>query len=193
MIDIFLSASVPLPERNRHFFETADVIAIREAVKALVEIVLPVGRITFGGHPAITPLISLFIKEAGLNHDRLTIFQSRYFEDLLPQENELFHDVRLVDAVANDRESSLLAMRRAMIVSRSFTSAVFIGGMEGVIDEANLVSLLRPNTKLLPVASTGAAAADMYRKSDYPRDYNDDLTYVTLFRRHLLDGSEFRG
>lgn len=43
MIDVFLSASVPLPDRNRVFFDTADVLAIREAIKALIEVV-QIGR-----------------------------------------------------------------------------------------------------------------------------------------------------
>jgi hypothetical protein len=66
MTDIFLSASVPLPDWDHRFFETADVLSIREAIKALVETALPTGRITCGGHPAITPLLALFVREAGL-------------------------------------------------------------------------------------------------------------------------------
>lgn len=97
MIDVFLSASVPLPERNRHYFETADVLAIREAIKALVEVVLPVGRITCGGHPAITPLLAFFVQEAGLDRNHLTIFQSRFFEHILPDENSQFQDIRIVE------------------------------------------------------------------------------------------------
>jgi hypothetical protein len=42
MIDVFLSASVPLPNRHPRFFETADVLGIREAVKALADVVLPI-------------------------------------------------------------------------------------------------------------------------------------------------------
>ena len=74
MIDIFLSASVPLPNRDRKYFETADVFLIREAIRSLVEVVLPRGHITFGGHPAITPLMSLYAKTANLGSDRITIF-----------------------------------------------------------------------------------------------------------------------
>jgi len=33
--NIFLSASIPLPERDPKYYETADVIAIRDAVIAL--------------------------------------------------------------------------------------------------------------------------------------------------------------
>lgn len=185
MIDILLSASVPLPNRNRHYFDTADVLSIREAIKALVEVVLPIGRITFGGHPAITPLIALFVREAGLERNRLTVFQSRFFEAILPDANAEFHDVRLVDSVDGDREASLLAMRSEMILSRPFRAAIFIGGMEGLVQEATLIGELQPNCEMLPIASTGAAAADVYRAGQYPPELESELTYATLFRRHL--------
>lgn len=82
----------------------------------------------------------------------------------MPQANDQFHDVRFVDEVAGDRDQSLLAMRSAMILSRPFRAAVFIGGMEGLIEEAALVRQLRPECELLPIASTGGAAADIYSK-----------------------------
>lgn len=190
MIDILLSASVPLPNRDRHYFETADVLLIRESIKALVEIVLPIGRITFGGHPAVTPLIALFVREASLERDRLTVFQSRYFDGKLPEANNEFHDVRFVDSVAGDREASLLAMRSAMIMSRQFRAAVFIGGMEGVVHEAALIRELRPECVILPIASTGAAAADVFREGNYPPELQSELTYTTLFRRQLVGQSK---
>lgn len=84
MIDVFLSASVPLPSRDRQFFESADVLAIREALKALAEVVLPEGHLTCGGHPAITPLLALFVRERGLSKERVTIFQSEFFASQFP-------------------------------------------------------------------------------------------------------------
>ena len=65
MRHIFLSASVPLPERNSVYFDTADVFLIREAIRSLIEVIIPVGAITFGGHPAITPLVSLYLDNTG--------------------------------------------------------------------------------------------------------------------------------
>ena len=65
MINVFLSASVPLPDRNPRFMKMADVIAIRKSVKALVTEVIPKGVIVFGGHPAITPLIALLLRGLG--------------------------------------------------------------------------------------------------------------------------------
>lgn len=39
--NIFLSASIPLQERDPGYIETADIIAIRDAVIALTTVVLP--------------------------------------------------------------------------------------------------------------------------------------------------------
>jgi len=188
MIDVFLSASIPLPKRDAAFFASADILNIREALKALVEVLLPHGRITFGGHPAITPLISLFIEEAKLDRGRLTVFQSRYFEGQFPAANNEFYDVRLIDAVPGDRESSLSAMRSAMVESRKFKAAVFIGGMQGVIDEALHFSRVHPAARMIPIASTGAAAARIFDHGKFAEEFRTNLTYPTLFRRHLIAG-----
>jgi hypothetical protein len=186
MIDVFLSASVPLPERDRRFFDTADVLLIREAVKALVEVVLPVGRITCGGHPAITPLLALFAREANLGRDQLTIFQSDLFDDTLPVENAEFADVRMVAAVAGSYEASLTAMREEMVASRRFSAAVVVGGMEGVLEEVEIFSRLHPEAVVLPIASTGAAAAIVHEQGGYDEDLATNLTFASLFRRRLL-------
>lgn len=186
MIDIFLSASVPLPDRNRIFFDTADVLAIREAIKALVEVVLPIGRITCGGHPAITPLMALFSREANLDRNRVAIYQSEFFKGRLPPELAEFVDVHMVPAVDNNREASLTAMRRAMIESQSFNAAVIIGGMEGIYEEHNLFVEHHPNAAVLPLSTTGAAARVVYQQGEYDSIFARDRTYSSLFRRKLL-------
>lgn len=191
MIEVFLSASVPLPDRNRIFFETADVLAIREAIKSLVEVVLPRGRITCGGHPAITPLLAFCVREAELSADRVTIYQSRLFEGRLPPELADFIDVRMVDAVGTDRARSLTAMRRAMIGSRPFSAGVFVGGMEGIFEESNLFAELHPSAPILPLSTTGAAAAVLYKNGSYDPELARNRTYSSLFRRRLLPSDEW--
>jgi hypothetical protein len=193
MIDVFLSASIPLPTRNRVFFETADVLLIREAVKALVEVVLPTGRITFGGHPAITPMIALFVRDAGLDSDRLTIFRSQFFAREYPPDNQGFVDVRLIPAVSENREASLFAMREAMLSSRRFAAAVLIGGMEGIFDELTIFHRLHPAAVVLPLASTGAAAAIVHKEGNFDPTLASDLTYASLFRRRLPSLSDPTG
>lgn len=193
MIDVFLSASVPLPQRDRLFFETADILAIREAIKALVEVVLPVGRITCGGHPAITPLLALFVREARLESKGITIFQSALFTGKMPPEISDFVDVRIVPAVGSDRKASLTAMREAMLASRNFATAVIIGGMEGVFEELDIFLRRQPRAPVLPLASTGAAAAIIHQNGEYDEQLSRDLTYSSLFRRRLPWDGEMPG
>jgi len=185
MIDVFLSASVPLPERDRRFFDTADVLAIREAVKALVEVVLPVGRITCGGHPAITPLLALFAHQAHLGPERITIFQSSLFAGRMPEAIKEFVDLRIVPSMGEDRAASLTAMRQQMIASRAFVAAVVIGGMEGVFEEVELFVQQHPHALVLPLAATGAAAAIIHRQGKYEEQLAHERTFPSLFRRRL--------
>ena len=184
-MDVFLSASVPSRDRSPRYFESADVLLIREAVKALIEVVLPRGRLVFGGHPAITPLIALFVQQLGLESSRLTVFQSAAFQPEFPEALSEFYDVRVIDA-NGDRELSLGEMRVEMLSSRSFHAGVFIGGMDGVLDEARLFRLMHPSAKFLPVASAGGAARVLYQEvAGLPISLSRELTYRTLFRRLL--------
>ena len=134
-MNIFLSASIPLPERDPKYIGTADVIAIRDSVLALASVVLPQFRLVWGGHPSITPLIAQvlhhFDKEAN-NH--VTLYQSLHFERYFPLENEsVAHIVKTQDM--GSREESLLEMRTQMIRDNQFVAGFFIGGMEGVEEE----------------------------------------------------------
>ena len=56
----------------------------------------------------------------------VVLYQSRYFEELFPEENKHFANVEYVEAVEGDREASLLAMRRAMLSRPDLEAAVFI-------------------------------------------------------------------
>ena len=114
---IFLSASVPLPSRNAVYFDTADVIAIRDAVRALTMVVTEQNiQLVFGGHPAISPMIRLQISQTGAPvGERVIMYQSRYFERVFPDDNAAFEHVEMIDAVPGDREASLASMRAAML------------------------------------------------------------------------------
>ena len=188
MIRVFLSASVPLPDRDPRFMATADVVAIREAIKALVGEVIPQGLIVFGGHPAITPLIALLLRELGGEaRHRLILYQSAFFAGQFVQENDEFINLRVIPAVQNSRELSIEAMRSRMIEDTAFDVGVFIGGMEGVLEEFNLFRGRHPQARLWPIASTGAAAKELFEMNDRPRPdlFLEEMTYPTLFR-HLL-------
>jgi hypothetical protein len=186
---IFLSASVPLPERDAKYFETADVIAIRDSIRALITAVLPSARIVFGGHPAITPMIRMMLRNIGRSpKNHIALYQSRFFEAQFPTDNEAFEDVVLVDA-AESLESSLLKLRRAMIGSHDFAAGIFIGGMDGVEHEYRLFREIHPNKPAYPIASTGAAAKLVFDQNCPDKRYLlTDLHYLSLFRRLLITG-----
>jgi len=188
MIEVFLSASIPLPNRDQAFLRTADVVAIREAVKALVGEVIPRGRLVFGGHPAITPLLAALLRGAGAEaRRRVVLYQSAFFKERFIQENDEFVDVRLIPAVRNSRKRSIAAMRSRMLRDTRFDAGIFIGGMEGVLEEFDLFRELHDSAPAWPIASTGAAALQLFEANDRPQSnlLLDELTYPTLFRNLL--------
>jgi len=100
----------------------------------------------WGGHPAITPLLWSAAQAVGVEYTvAVELFQSRLFQKVLPAENKHFANVTLVNAVGEDQEKSLLAMREAMLTSTEFEAAVFIGGMHGILDEHKLFVSHWPN------------------------------------------------
>lgn len=187
MLSVFLSASIPLPDRDARYWQTADVIAIRDSVRALISVVVPTGQIVFGGHPAITPLIRLLVRGMVVDvRPHVILYLSRFFEQKFTPEVAEFEDVHLVDAVAGDEAASLTAMRRTMIHSHEFDAGVFLGGMEGVEREYQMFRVIHPDKPAFPIASTGAAARLIF--DEFARDQVEllsDLRYLSLFRRLL--------
>lgn len=192
MITVFLSASVPLPGRDERFLRTCDVIAVREAIKGLVEVMVQQGTLVFGGHPAITPMVALLMRSYGAEaKKRVVLYQSEYFAKRLPQENDEFIDLRLIPAQSKSRKRSLDRMRRRMIEDTNFDAAVFIGGMEGVLEEYELFKKHHPNARLWPIASTGAAAREIFVSEGRPQAdlLLSEMTYATLFRELATQAS----
>lgn len=198
--NIFLSASIPLPERDSKYIDTADIIAIRDAVIALTTVVLPHHRLIWGGHPSITPLVYYVMLKLNLNiQDHVTIYQSKFFEKYFPEDNNKFNNVILTDIIGNDREKSLLHMRKRMLEEHEFAAAVFIGGMEGIDGdkekdiegEYKMFVDRHPNAFLLPIASTGGATKIIY-DTVFPEELKNerfvkDYGYMSLFQKFLLD------
>lgn len=217
MKNIFLSASIPLPDRHPKYYDTADMIAIRDAVIALATIALPYHRIIWGGHPSITPLIYYVIERVIFNNlkrddweielsdeekelinrrlkkqiqKHVTLYQSLYFKDRFPEDNGKFENIVFAENIG-DIPSSIQHMRYRMLSENKFAAAVFIGGMDGIEVEFNIFRELHPDALLLPVASTGAATEIVY-KNILPDEYKNerlvkDYGYVSLFQKLLMD------
>lgn len=191
MKNIFLSASIPLPERHAKYYETADIIAIRESLIALTSIVLPHHRLIWGGHPSITPLVNYVMGKMNLNiQEHVKIYQSLFFKDIFPADNNKFENIEFTENMG-DIHSSIQRMRERMFTENEFAAAVFIGGMDGIEVEYNMFKELHPDALLLPIASTGAATKIVYDSlptGEFKEErLLNDYGYTSLFQKLLID------
>lgn len=218
MKNIFLSASIPLPESDSLYYDSADIIGIRDAVIALASLVIGRYRIIWGGHPSITPLINYVIeriiqnridfnildtsnseeqKETLFNRlkkeisDHVIIYQSLYFKDEFPEDNEQFENIVFTDDTG-DKHSSLQLMRDKMLSGKDFAAAVFIGGMEGIEIEYKMFKEQYPNALIIPIASTGAATKIVYDNllpTDESKNerFLKDYAYTSMLQKYLID------
>jgi SLOG cluster3 family len=186
MSAIFLSASVPVPGRG-DYFESADPFLIQLAVRELLTLALGRRRIVWGGHPAITPMVWTVCEDLGVSYaDAVALYQSRFFEEVFPEENARFANVTFTNAIDNDKEKSLLAMRRAMLSRTDLSAAVFIGGMEGILAEHRLFTELHPTAKVLAVTSPGGAARDLaLQLGAQSQQQIENVDFANMFWREL--------
>ena len=141
---VFLSASVPNEERAERYNRIEDAaFEIEQAVISLARAVFSEGgRLVFGGHPAISPLVAMVVGEyreprfAESAEERRSapaeIYQSRAFEGYLPDDTLLMYrlgyaSIHWVDAIDDERfnpdapaehvqcASSLRRMRETML------------------------------------------------------------------------------
>lgn len=186
--NIFLSASIPLPERDAKYYETADVIAIRDAVLALCTSVLPNYRLVWGGHPSITPLINYVLLKLNMDiQDHVLLYQSKFFEEYYPEDNDKFKNI-IQTPISGGRESSLRLMRELMLGDKKFEAGIFIGGMEGIEQEYRMFKEFHPKAITIPLASTGAAAKMIYDNNiNMNERFLHDYAFSSVFQDFLID------
>lgn len=192
---IFLSASVPDPKRSPDYAKSADTVAITAAVTALVYVALGRRTIIWGGHPAVTPMISVVAESMGVDYGKwVKLYQSKFFEADFPEDNARFKNVVFTEVVEGDCEKSLRHMRERMFRENKFKFAVFIGGMGGILDEFSLFRQMQPKAKCVPLLSTGGAVLDIPRAEfSWHADLESDLDFVSLLHRYLeIDNRELR-
>jgi hypothetical protein len=179
---IFLSASVPLVNRST-YHETANAFLIQCAVREFIIAAIRKYKIVWGGHPAITPMVWSICEDLGIDYSQhVILYQSRFFEDRFPEENERFKNVIFTDSVENERDASLYSMRESMLSRDDLVAAVFVGGMEGVEAEYTIFNRFHPSALVLPVASPGGASLKLAQNCSYltPQDLYD-IDYARLF------------
>lgn len=160
---VLLSASFPSGVRGERF-TPYDADAVADAVTALVGAVLAAnGRLVFGGHPTITPLVL----RVAADHDAreaVDVYQSDEFRNRITEPTRALERQGFGRIIATpdvgDLQRNLALMRREMIGSSpEIVAALFIGGMEGILEEFDGVADLRPSVPRLPLVAPGGAAA----------------------------------
>lgn len=157
---IFLSSSLPSGSRGEEVIPY-DAPAIIDAVAAISRVVLRRGgRLVSGGHPTITPVMLTVGEQVGVRR-AVDVFQSRWFEEHIPEETEELvksgvGSSHFVDK-EDTKEASLLAMRREIVKTRP-VAAVFVGGMDGIVREHDMVGQLLPGVPRIPLRGPGGAA-----------------------------------
>jgi hypothetical protein len=187
-----MSASVPSPQRADQFRRIPDAAEqIEQAVVSLTRAVLSEGgRLVFGGHPAISPMVAMVAGEyrasrrAESRAERppanVRIYQSGVFRERAADSTMLMFDLGMADIVwteGDPEESfdaspskgpryprSLARMRREMLDRERPDCMVAIGGMEGVIEEARLYREMFPGRPIYVLERTGGASALLREK-----------------------------
>jgi hypothetical protein len=126
----------------------------------------------------------------GKIQQHVLLYQSLYFKDEFPPENEMFQNVVLTDNLG-DIPLSIHHLRHRMLSENAFSAAVFIGGMEGIVDEYKMFREFHPKALLLPIASTGAATKIVYEEL-LPDGFKNerllkDYGFMSLFQKLLID------
>lgn len=191
---VFLSASIPIVGRG-DYYKSSDPMLIHAAVRALVSVVLGRRLIVWGGHPAITPMLWAAAEDLDVAYaDAVQLYQSRLFEEQFPEENKRFKNCIVVEAVENDRDQSLRLMREKMISSHEYEAGVFVGGMDGLIEEFNMFRELQPAARVISVVGPGGAASRLPElMGQKATDESDRIDYVRMFYRKLgIDPGESR-
>jgi hypothetical protein len=200
---VFLSASVPTPERRDEYERISEApLRIEEAVVCVARAVfIEGGTLVFGAHPSISPLVARVTDHYHLpapaekTHQKrepddpgtewrnpsLVMYQSRVWSEWWAEDSQHLTQhpltsLRWVDAAdgesidpkIKDRPQapkSMEKMRIAMIKDTAPLAMIAIGGMKGVLNEAELFREIWPERPIFALATTGGAAAMLAQRS----------------------------
>lgn len=177
---VFLSASIPDRETWRGKYDW-DPLEITDAVVAGVAAIWTEGgKILYGGHPAISPLLLRvaqdFRPEADESADGeplVTVYQSSLYQDRIPEETLNLQAaglgrIRFIEAVPGDsprrgqNTASLLRMRMEMLSPQNDPAfAIFIGGMDGIEVEYRAYRERFPGRPVYPIGAPGGVAREL--------------------------------
>jgi hypothetical protein len=206
--NLLLSASVPSDKRDERFTKIKNAqIQIEEAVIGLSRNIFQSGgKIIFGGHPSISPLVALVATEFSLNKEienvdrsqstskQITIFQSKAYKAVIPEETTSLFNLGYSDIIWTDAKNGeefnpriqktsqctrSLKFMRIEMMKGEIDALVCVGGMEGVEEEFKLFRELHPAKPIFVLKSTGGASKIL-------ADQNSDSNFV-----RILDGKDY--
>lgn len=178
---VFVSASIPDPDRTAVEF---DPFAITDAVVAAARAVFTRGGIVLtAAHPTIAPLI-LQVADAfpaATQPKMVFLYQSDLFADVIPPATQEMMDRPYVHVEWTPKtpgevpepgrwNGSLAVMRQRMMTEVPIVAAVFVGGMEGIIDEHAIVQQEHPQARRIALHRPGGEAAALSDWSDLRPD-----------------------
>lgn len=165
---LFLSASIPSPERWVGHF---DSLEITDAVSAATRAILTAGSTVVSAvHPTIAPLLLYIAAEfPPFTRSRIVVYQSRLFENDLPEATIRFFRsgtgvLRWTEAALGEQPSygywdnSLRIMRETMLKETNPVAAIFIGGMQGITTELDTFQTLYPQRRWYAIGRPGGEA-----------------------------------
>ena len=122
--------------------------------------------------------------------EHVKLYQSLWFKDIFPPDNNKFENIVFTKKEDNI-PASIKLLREQMFLENEFSAAVFIGGMDGIEDEYRMFKEYHPEAVLLPIASTGAATKLVYDNL-FPNNLKNtrlekDYGYMSLFQKFLMD------
>jgi hypothetical protein len=196
---VFLSASFPTPPRAEAY-PPARPDEINDAVTAVARGILASGgRLVFGGHPTITPLVLLVAGEMaalgdmrGLTGEQppVLVYQSRLYMHLITEETYALQDrgygrIEWVDAAPGEtpdnNDESMRGLRERMFGETRPLAGFFVGGMEGIPRERETAAVvLGAGFRAFPLPSAGGAAATLTP----PLDIGEDIARLLGSRRY---------
>lgn len=181
---VFIAASFPSGPRAEPW-PVSDGSAVAEAVTAAVRTIIGMdGKVLFGGHPTITPLVLMVANEYDVR-GRVDVYQSAWFADeITPATRRLEQTgagtIHMVPA-RTTRDDSLKVMRTEMLSLSSIRGGLFVGGMEGIVDEHERFGDAHPDLPRLVVAGPGGAAATL----------STDPTVTSAVRELLVSSRQY--
>lgn len=194
---VFLSASIPDPDRWSGDY---DAYEITDAVVAITKAVLAAsGRVVCAAHPTIAPLLVTVANDfPRADRPHVVVYQSRLFEDRIPDEiDELAKpgvgDVVWTDAAPGEspdgeRHKSLEILRQRMLDESDPAAAIFVGGMEGILDEFEMFLERYPDRPTYAFGKPGGEAREVLERidSELKKDLAGSDVYPALMR-HVID------